>query len=383
MEIVARRRPQTWLVIAMIAGMLVLAIATVSLSDSWIVKDVVAPRADLIAYVDNDRTVYTIAPDGTGRKQVTQVSSSDPPGGDVYPDLAWSPNGKYLLFTRISAVPSTNPVTYRMTAYLYQPESEELRQVEPQGSFNSLVWTADSSGLLYDRMITWNEMARPVEPIYGIWMVDLATDQSREVVSPAHQYPLAVKSASPDGRYISFDEIMYIDGPGSFGYFDLQTQTYHAWDQKGDLQPGNVDWFPDGQSLVFDKIPSGIRPGSQIWKTDPGFEAVDALTPPDKDFSAFLPHFAPYGGQIGYFYQRGQFINPPELWVMNRDGSDRHRVAEGVDGVSFSWSPDGKRLAYTFKQGKISTVVVGDPGGVNSKIIADGKQPVWRPIHGW
>ncbi len=382
MKIPARRRSRIWLVVATIAGLLVVAIAAASFSDLWIAKGVPAPQADLVAYVGSDRNVYTIAPDGTGRKQVTQLSGSDPPGGDIFRGLAWSPDGKYLSFTRVTAIPSTHPVTYTLAAFLYQPESEELHQVDLQGSFTSLVWAADSSGLLYDREITWNEGAQPAGPIYGIWMYDLATGQSTEVVPPAHHYPLAVRSVSPDGRYISFEEMMHIDGPGSFGYFDLQTQAYHAWDQKEDLQPGSVDWSPDGQSLIYDRIVYGIRPGSQIWRADPVFGRVDPLTPSDKNFSAFLPHFAPGGEQIAYFYQRGQFIDPPELWVMNTDGSDRHRAAGSVDGVSFSWSPDGEQIAYTLKQGQVFNVAVVESAGVQSRTIAGGRLPAWRPKGG-
>lgn len=336
-------------------------------------------RSDLIAYVGNDGNVYTMAPDGSGRKQVTRDASADPAQRVIYQDLAWSPDGQYLSFTRISSDPPTTPLVYVPTAILYQPESEELRQLDPQGYVNPLVWTADSSALLYNREIHWDNTGKPTDPIYGVWKYDLATGQSCEAISPAHHDPLAVRSVSPEGRYITFNEIRYLDGPGPFGYFDLQTQTYHAWDQEGDLRPGSIDWSPDGQSLIFDKIDYGIRLGSQIWKADPNFEQIVAFTPSTKDFSAFLPRYAPTGDRIAYLYQQGLFIHPPELWAMNGDGSSRHRVASGNGLRSFTWSPDGKQLAYAVKVGKAYNVVVGDAAGIQSKTIADGGQPEWRP----
>ncbi|HEX2979328.1 MAG TPA: hypothetical protein VHO48_03585 [Anaerolineaceae bacterium] len=208
-------------IIALVAARVIAAKET-RLALAEVSVDHISPGlADLIAYLGSDGNIYTIAPDGSGRKQVTLDASDDPTDRVIYQGLAWSPNGKYLAYIRISPGPTTNPLVYLPDAFIYLPESDEQCQIDLQGQFSRLVWTADSSALLYDREVHWNNSGKPVDPIYGVWKYDLVGGQSSEVVPPAHQDPLVARSVSPEGRYISFNEIRYVDGPGFFGVFDL------------------------------------------------------------------------------------------------------------------------------------------------------------------
>jgi len=56
---------------------------------------------------------------------------------------------------------------------------------------------------------------------------------------------------------------------------------------------------------------------------------------PDAD-----PRFSPDGKRIMYTSLRGGF---PEIWMINRDGSDQRIVCKGAQG---SWAPDGKALLF-------------------------------------
>ena len=58
-------------------------------------------------------------------------------------------------------------------------------------------------------------------------------------------------------------------------------------------------------------------------------------TDPDAD-----PRFSPDGKQILYTTLRGGF---PEVWLMNRDGSEPRFVTKGSQG---SWAPDGKSIVF-------------------------------------
>jgi len=55
------------------------------------------------------------------------------------------------------------------------------------------------------------------------------------------------------------------------------------------------------------------------------------------------PAWSPDGARIAFSVIRG---TSPQLWIVNADGSDLHRVP-GASGFRPAWSPDGQRLAFS------------------------------------
>jgi Tol biopolymer transport system component len=133
------------------------------------------------------------------------------------------------------------------------------------------------------------------------------------------------------------------------------------------------NWSPDGQTIVAEG--------------GPGFVIVsrDARTlrriPVGGD--AFAPRWSPTGTRIAYLVLNCNDPSSHEdpscagLWVMRPDGSGRRRltIPTGVDasqGLSslYSWSPDGRRIAY-----------IGG-GGVAVVDVTNGRTRfVWRNKH--
>jgi Tol biopolymer transport system component len=69
---------------------------------------------------------------------------------------------------------------------------------------------------------------------------------------------------------------------------------------------------------------------------------------------------------------------PPELWVMNADGTDQRLLVSDADWSPHpSWSPDARFLAYTANHGKIS--VVPADGSAQAVTIASGDHADWSP----
>ena len=94
------------------------------------------------------------------------------------------------------------------------------------------------------------------------------------------------------------------------------------------LGPGaDPDWSPDGKLIAYSR-----------GRTDAGCSATTSrVDPPD----------------------------PCDVWVMNADGSNQHRLAAGW---SPDWSPDGKRIAYGAGQDRSEIHVMNADGSGSTRI---------------
>jgi formylglycine-generating enzyme required for sulfatase activity len=98
---------------------------------------------------------------------------------------------------------------------------------------------------------------------------------------------------------------------------------------------GKIDVAQLKGTIVFVSNRSGTL---KIWTMHASGKNPKQLTKdanPDAD-----PRFSPDGKRIMYTSLRGGF---PEIWMMNRDGSDQHMICKGLQG---SWSPDGKASLF-------------------------------------
>ena len=98
----------------------------------------------------------------------------------------------------------------------------------------------------------------------------------------------------------------------------------------------------------------------------------------------------------GQFAYVGKYQGTPALYLANADGSSRTLIARGVsDHTTFSWSPDGRRLAFTRGGGSSLEIWVVNADGTGLKQVtrSAGKRrrtdfdfsenPSWSPDGRW
>jgi len=154
---------------------------------------------------------------------------------------------------------------------------------------------------------------------------------------------------SPDGRRI----LCKANHEPSFQVYDAQGGRLIQAFEAGGIVPA---WSPDGQTILFSSFSNGE---SQIW-TVPYLapsSSQDIPTPPravhlaSQQQENYAPSWSPDGQHIAF--QAGAKDGISQIWVMDRDGGNRHQVTRSAQDSwsrAPTWSPDGRWLAYVSDQ---------------------------------
>jgi len=93
-------------------------------------------------------------------------------------------------------------------------------------------------------------------------------------------------------------------------------------------------WTPDGTKILWANDYFGTY---DIWQMNADGSGQAKVGGSDTEHDT-APVASPDGTKIA-FVRRGQ-----ELWVMDSDGTNEHKLADGIDP---DWSPDGTKIAFT------------------------------------
>jgi TolB protein len=190
---------------------------------------------------------------------------------------------------------------------------------------------------------------------------------------------------SPDGRQIAFSRdnafnpYLYVMNADGSGQRRVTQEPIHVW---------GASWSPDGQRLAFaggvQGPPFPVFPALYVVNVDGSGQrqltrdmGQDPAWSPDGQRIAFTKYVPKPPGTKG---SRPQ----PYLYLMDADGSGQRRLVgiSNSDG-SFSWSPDGQRIAFVSDRDGNDEVYVVNVDGTGLRNLTrsptrDG-HPVWSP----
>ncbi|MDW8257418.1 MAG: protein kinase [Acidobacteriota bacterium] len=266
---------------------------------------------------------------------------------------------------RATVLTSFDPQTSRVTDFSLSPDERRIAYVDVQGGQVDIwmlslgggkpervtaspeeerfpIWHPDGRRLLY--ACKWGEA-------YQICLIDLDERTPQRLTSS--ETDLFIADISPDGRRVLY--ALSKDESDIWGV-DLQT----GEEVQVTTEIGLELWptvSPDGRALAFQAKPESSAGGDLfrariVVRALEGEEAaVQFVTP------GFDPAWSPDGQRLAFLRRGsdGQF----ELWIVPASGGVERRVARGVyhggygllpfhrlQTRDFSWSPDGRRLAY-------------------------------------
>lgn len=210
---------------------------------------------------------------------------------------------------------------------------------------------------------------------------------------------------SPDGAEIAFADIPEVWGQG-FAHFVVDVKTKEKKALK--LPEGHLltDWSRDGKLFLTTRYAANEENprsrGARLYLVKRDGTEPRALTD-EKQFSAF-GRLSPDGNRVLYGRMTpakdGTGPAKRELTVLDVASGESTAVGDtpvNGDILSFCWSPDGKRIAYVWREISLdawqegvpnkeaeSRLVVCDPDGKNARTIASEKGANPRAITlGW
>jgi len=270
-----------------------------------------------IAYVDQGN-IWLVDPVGADAVRITED------GAYSYP--AWSRDGAQIV--AVHGKPCPNGIPNLQVIDLSTGLTRELTQYDDSNRIAHLAsphWSTDGSSIVYG--VTDDCLGR-------YWQIAtvgsdgnnpgqrLATPKSRSQWYPAW---------APDGVRVSYglivqDPVVHRN-PDNWGLWVANRDGSQARRlTAGNL--GNTSWSSDGQLIAYDHE---CRYTSDIYLVTSEGDPAGQLT---NDGVSCAPDWSPDGRQL--VFEHGLWTDTPEVWIMNRDGSDPHKLADGRDPA---WQP--------------------------------------------
>jgi Tol biopolymer transport system component len=346
----------------------------------------VAPQgpSGWIAFIGPDSNLRLVDASSGEERQLTQDGvtwDAIKPGQTMisYEDPQWSSDGKLLAYERQTGTPIESGYQYQFDLMVFELATGQSRPVLLNQQIAGYAWKPGAALIAYGTIIdTQYFLTHDSQYANGIWAVDIETGEPYELVAPQSGRPLIGPRWSPDGRFLGFDEVLYMEGSGEFAYYDFEAQQYTAWKDV----IGSYSWSPDGAQIAYDRMAYTPLGHERIWLNTRQKDNERAFSPQYEQGYAFGPVFSPQGDRIAYLSNLGDLENTQySLFVVEVTGSEGPSLGTFEQSWGINWSPDGKWLVLNsgpYENRQIALVSTADGA---TKMIAKGFQPAWQPVN--
>jgi Tol biopolymer transport system component len=289
-----------------------------------------APSGGRIAFAldrGDVSSLYTVRPNGTRLRPLTRPIVHQGFGGDSGP--VWSPDGRRVAFAR--DLPYWGADRFRVLVIRADGRKEES---VTSGPFDVMpTWSPSRNRLAFVRLVVGDALVYAT--IYGL---TLGTRPAELIAGHADVTP----AWSPDGRTIAFARLA--NGKAELFLAAADGSTVRPLGVEG-TQPA---WSPDGSRLAF------VSYADANGRTCGGEECT------------------PNG----------------EIYTVRSDGAEPRRLTRSLaDDAHPTWSPDGRRIAFTSGYELASNghapwlMLVGADGGAAKRVtrLSGIHDPAWSP----
>lgn len=241
-------------------------------------------------------------------------------------EFAWAPDGKSIAYISVQSgnselwiVPATRGSPRRLTATM-------ATKKQPR-------WSKDGKWIAYVAVRASGAGDIQLVSADGETTVDLTDTPADE------RYP----AWSPDSRQIAFTQ-----GTAGRARIMVAEVESRAIREVAEGAASNLEWSPDGQSIVFVGDPllanDDRQDNEDIFVAPAGGGSPKLLTPGTPRFRESAPSWAPDSRQIVFASDNTGFSN---IYILDTQKDARRTLTQGMtDLIAPKWSPDGNNIAY-------------------------------------
>jgi TolB protein len=302
-----------------------------------------AGRIAFRRYLDdaqNHGAVFTINPDGTGEKQIT-----DPPAGYVDDQPDWSPDGKRIAFERCN---EDSCQSFTVAADGGRPRRVPAHcKLKPICDVGSPSWLPDGRivvGIAQGRVRVRGESDQIQR--FSVDLIDLARRTQRTIVKRTGWHgDTHMPAASPDGRRVVYmrwnswrskpadGRALFVVGIDGSGHHRVTPWALSAGDHPG--------FSPDGSKILFRSFDGQEdTKQSDYWTVHPDGSALTQLTHFPEGTLVLSASYSLDGGSI--VHATDGVDGNADIFVMRADGSGNRPVTRSKLWDSApDWGPAG------------------------------------------
>jgi len=312
-----------------------------------------------LTYIGADGNVWHHRGPGGQPRQITTDATGTASGRNDSPSITYyfpqiSTDGEWIAYRRDVGTPVTSGMEFTYGLWVYNLKTDTSKAVleEIPASF---AWKPGTHLLAYglgvpDGYFPLGGTRPDASLARGVMGFDADTGATTELVKAERGYALYSIQWSPNGRYLGFDELVYYEGRGWFGYYDFDAGKYVAWEE----QLGNYVWGTDGSQIIYDRMiytPTGtedifVRPleaNDEKRLTDYAAEA---------EF-AFSPVLSPLDDRVAYLTSlEGPDSQTYRLQVQDLASGKSVTLGSFISMSNLAWSPDGEWLLFSAGPGE-------------------------------
>jgi TolB protein len=294
-----------------------------------------------------------------GSKQTRLIEAAD---GFEIGDVAWSPDGTKIVYTRSKSSDWYGVPTDDVAIWIAAADGSQPRMlVQGNGWYWLPHWSPDGAWIIYTidgrrgpgsgAGVQGPDLGFGQPPAFGqppsvapnvdVWRI-LAAGTGTPVRLTQDPSEDRAGVYSPDGRHILFDSTRAGGRPGIY-VMDADGANAVRVTSLGDDWGGT--WSPDGTRIAFNSSPTGGPEDVSVTAYPASGDPLRLTEDPSNDLA---PSWSPDGSRLAFVTNRN---GDSDIWSMAADGSDQRNLSRTV-GASESlcpgggaWGPDG-RIVY-------------------------------------